>query len=56
MLIKHVQGQPWLRGRASVLLLEGRWFNSLHLHAEVSLGKTLNPKLLSWQPPSSVYV
>ena len=46
MQIKHVQGQLWLRGRASVLLLEGCWFDSLGLHAEVSLGKTLNPKLL----------
>ena len=41
----------WFRGRASVLLLEGRWFDFPGLHfkvvkAKVSLGKILNPKLL----------
>ena len=39
-------GQLWLTGRASVLLSEGCWFDSLGLHVEVSLGKILNPKLL----------
>ena len=39
-------GQLWLRGRASVLLLEDPWFDSPGLHVEVSLGKILNPKLL----------
>ena len=34
------------RGRASVLLSEGRWFDSPGLHVEVSLGKILNHKLL----------
>ena len=38
--------QLWLRGRANILLLEGRWFDSLGLHIKVSLGKILNPKLL----------
>ena len=33
------------RGRASVLLSEGRWFDSFDLHVEVSLGNILNPKL-----------
>ena len=37
-------GQLGLRGRASVLLSEGRWIDSLGLH--VSLGKIPNPKLL----------
>ena len=43
----------WLRGRASVLLFEGRWFDSPGLHVEVSLGKILNPKLLlmCWLAP-----
>ena len=36
----------WLRGRASILLIEGPWLDSPGLHAEVSLGKTLNLKLL----------
>ena len=31
----------WLRDGASVLLSEGRWFNSPRLHVEVSLGKIL---------------
>ena len=31
------------RGRASVLLSEGRWFDSTGLHVEVSLGKIPNP-------------
>ena len=31
----------WLRDGASVLLSEGRWFNSPGLHVEVSLGKIL---------------
>ena len=37
----------WLRGMASVLLLEGCWFDSPGLHVEVSLGKILNPKCKS---------
>ena len=43
-------GWLWLRGRASVLLLEGRWFNSTGLRVKMSLGKILNPKLplMSW--------
>ena len=43
----------WLRGRASVLLSEGHWFDSPGLHVEVSLGKILNPKLLlmCWSAP-----
>ena len=44
---------------ASVLLLQGRWFNSPGLHVEVSLGKTLNPwcagRHLAWQLPPTVY-
>ena len=32
------------RGRANVLLSEGRWFSSPGLHVEVSLGKILKPK------------
>ena len=42
------QGQDawWIVDRAGVLILEGCWFNSLGLFVEVSLGKTLNPKLL----------
>ena len=39
-------GWLWLRGRASILLLEGRWFDSPGLHVKVSLGKILNPELL----------
>ena len=37
-------------GRASILFLEGRWFDSPGVHVEVSSGKLLNPKLLlmSW--------
>ena len=56
----------WLRGRANVLLSEGRWFDSSGLHVEVPLGKILNPKTasdvmwrtglhLAWQPVLSVY-
>ena len=50
----------WLRGRVSVLLLEGHWFNSPGLHVEVPLGKILNPNCtwcagLAWQPPPSVW-
>ena len=37
----------WIRGRASVLLLEGRWVDSPILHVKVSLGKILNPELLN---------
>ena len=46
-------GRLWLRCRASVLLLEARWFDSPGLHVEVSLGKWVNPKLLlmCWSPP-----
>ena len=46
-------GRLWLRSRASVLLLEGCWFDSPGLHVEVSLGKILNPKLLMtcWSAP-----
>ena len=36
----------WLRGRASFLLSEGRWFDFPGLHVKVSLGNILNPKLL----------
>ena len=36
----------WLTGRVSVLLLEGRWFDSPGQHVKVFLGKVLNPKLL----------
>ena len=32
------------RGKASVLLLEGCWFDSPGLHVKVSLGKILNSK------------
>ena len=48
-----LHGWLWLRGRASILLSEGRWLNSPGLHAEVSLGKILNPKLLlkCWSVP-----
>ena len=38
--------QLWLRGAASVLLSEGRWFDSPCVHVQVSLSKILNPKLL----------
>ena len=38
-------GKLWLRGRASVLLSEGCLFDSPGLHAELCLGKILNPKL-----------
>ena len=43
----------WLRGRASVMLSEGRWFSSPCLHVEVSLGKILNPNLplMCWSAP-----
>ena len=40
----NMLGQMWLR--ASILSLEGCWFDSPGLHVEVSLGKILNPKLL----------
>ena len=45
--------QLWLRGRASIVLLEGNWFSSLGLHLKVSLGKILNPTLLlmCWSAP-----
>ena len=38
---------------ASVLLWEGRWFDSPCLHVKVSLGKILNPKLflMCWLAP-----
>ena len=39
-------GRLWLRGRASILLSESRWFDSPGLHVQVSLGKILKPKLL----------
>ena len=43
----------WIRGTASILLLEGRWFDFLGLHVKVSLGKILNLKLLlmCWSAP-----
>ena len=43
----------WLRGRASVLISEGCWFDSPGVHVEVSLGKILNSKLLlmCWSAP-----
>ena len=41
-----VSGQLCPRGRASVLLLDGCWFDSPGLHVKVSLFKILNPKLL----------
>ena len=43
----------WLRGRASIMLKEGHWFDSPVLHVKVSLGKILNPKLLlmCWLAP-----
>ena len=52
----HVQtwtGRLWIKGRARVLLLEGRWFYSPVLHVEVFLGKILNPRLLlmCWSAP-----
>lgn len=34
-----LQGRLWLRGRASALLSEGRWFDSPGLPVKVSLGK-----------------
>ena len=34
----------WLRGKASVLLSAGHWFESPDLHVKVSLGKILNLK------------
>ena len=41
-----------LRGRASVLLLEGCWFDPPGLHVEMSLGKILlKPTLLCWSVP-----
>lgn len=40
------KGRLWLRGRASILFMKGRWFESLALHVELSLGKILNPELL----------
>ena len=43
-------GQLWLRGGASVLLSEGRWFDFPGLHVKVSLGKILNTKLLLMCP------
>ena len=42
--IRGFKGRLWLRGRASVLLSKGRWFDSPGLHVRVSLGKILNPK------------
>ena len=49
-------GQLWLRGRASILLLDNHWFDSPGVHVEVSLGKILNPKLLlmCWLAPCMV--
>ena len=44
--LDKVKEQLWLSGRASVLLIEGRWCESPGLHVKVSLGKILNPKLL----------
>ena len=38
-------GRLWLRGRVSILLSEGHWFDSPGLHVEVSLGEILNPSL-----------
>ena len=38
--------QLWLRGRINVLIFDGFWFDPPGLHAEVSLSKILNPKLL----------
>ena len=39
-----VKGRLWLKGRASVLLSEGRWFDSPGLHVKVSLGEILKPQ------------
>ena len=36
-----------LKGKASILLSEGCWFDSPGLHVEVSLGKILNPQTAS---------
>ena len=49
-------GRLWLRGRASVLLSEGCWFDSTGLHVKVSLGRILNLKLLlmCWSAPCKV--
>ena len=45
--------QLCLTDRATVLLSEGCWFSSPVLHVNVSLGKTLNPKLplMCWLAP-----
>ena len=47
------QGQLWLRGSTSVMLLKGCLFEYLSLHVKVSLSKILNPKLLlvCWLAP-----
>ena len=52
-LLKVLVLNCWLRGRASVLLSEGHWFDFPGLHVEVSLGKIMNPKLLPtcWSAP-----
>ena len=49
----NVKGRLLLGGRASVLLSEVSWLDSLGLHVKVSLGKILNPKLLlmCWAAP-----
>ena len=49
-----VLGQLWLRGGASVLLLEGCLFDSPGLRAEVLLGRCAGRQLVR-QPPPSVY-
>ena len=48
-----IRGWLRLRGRVSLLLSEGWWFDSPGLQVEVSLGKILNPKLLlmCWLTP-----
>ena len=56
IIISHVlmsSVRLWLRGRASVLIPEGCWFDSPGVHVEVSLGKILNSKLLlmCWSAP-----
>ena len=50
---QSVSGALWLRGSASILLLEGHWYNSPGLYDKVSLGKILNPTLLimCWSAP-----
>ena len=53
MMCDHMGVRLWFRIIASILLSEGRRFDSPGMHVEVSLGKMLNSKLflLCWLAP-----